>query len=151
MGSLGLAGMALAKPKSPSELAKDPVVRTAPRKVVRQTQVQNTQPPRAPGVRVYRDPDTGEIREGTPEETQKLEAQRQGNVTPTLAPPSSLRQITFSDGSVAVELDDSYMTHLIVERAADGTLHMRCKAAGETSHTPPPAAAPATPPRIEME
>lgn len=152
MGSLALTGTALAKHKSPSALAKSPakspMVRAAPRKVVQQSQVPNTQAPRAQGVRVYRDPDTGEIREGTYEEAQTLEGQGAG--TPTLA-PKPLRQTTFSDGSVAVELNDSYMTHVIVERAPDGTLSTRCKTAGEQAQTSGTSPRPAPPPQIEME
>jgi hypothetical protein len=152
MGSLALTGTAPAKPKSPSELAKgpakNPMVRAAPRKVVQQSQVHNTQAPRAPGVRVYRDPDTGEVREGTHEEARALEGQGHGG--PTLA-PKPLRQVTFSDGSVAVELDDSYMTHVIVERAPDGTLHTRCKTADEQAQTSGTSPRPAPPPQIEME
>lgn len=149
IGSLGLTGAALAKPKAPSELAKSPVVRAAPRKVVRQSQVRSTQPSQVPGVMVYRDPDTGEIREGTHEETQALTGHGNSGA-PTLA-AQPLHQITFSDGSVAVELDNSYMTHVVVERAADGTLHMRCKDADDRPQAAGASPSPAPPPQIEME
>jgi hypothetical protein len=142
LGCASLTGAALAKPKSPAELAKSPVTRPAPRKVVRQSQVRGAQGPQTSGAMVYRDPDSGEFREGTHEEARAL-ASHGGAAS--LA-PQPLRRITFSDGSVAVELDDSYMTGVVVERAADGTVRMRC---GTSEKTPAPA--PAAHPQPETE
>jgi hypothetical protein len=145
IGSTGLTGSVLAKPKPPAKVGPSPVVRATPRKVVGQSRAHGPQGSSTSGVRVYRDPDTGEIREGTHEEAQVLAGQRNG--TAALVPPS-LRQVTYSDGSVAVELDDSYTTDVVVERAADGTVHMRCGSTGERAHAPAPP--PATPP-VETE
>ena len=147
MGQTALTGAALAKPRSTAALAKSQVMDPAPRKGVRQSLVRGPQGTRPPGAKVYRDPDTGEIREGTYEEAQALAGQDNG----TPAPLAPLHQVTYSDGSVAVELDDNYLTGVVVERAADGTLRMRCGPAGERAPTPAPSSRPAGPPRIETE
>jgi hypothetical protein len=141
VGGAGLAAPAQAKPQSPAELAKKPVGQAGPRKVVQQTRVRGSQGTKAPGVKVYRDPDTGQVREATHEEARALEGQK--NRVAAGAPATTpLRQFTFSDGSVAIELNDDYLTDVVVEHAPDGTLHTRCVPAGERTEAPITSAQP---------
>jgi hypothetical protein len=142
IGGAGLGGLAEAKPQSSTDLAKKPIAQASPRKVVKETRVRGSQGIKAPGVKVYRDPDTGQIREATHEEAQALEAHKShaNDGARTVAAP--LRQLQYSDGSVAIELSEDYMTDVVVERASDGTLHTRCVPAGERTDAPTTSAQP---------
>lgn len=142
IGGAGLAGPAQAKPQSPAELAKKPIKPAAPPKVVKQTRVRGSQGTKAPGVKVYRDPDTGEVREATHEEARALETQKNRVTAGAPVSPAPLRQVTYSDGSVAIELNDDYMSDVVAERAPDGTIHTRCVPAGERTQAPITSAQP---------
>jgi hypothetical protein len=86
----------------------------------------------APGMRVVKDPVTGELRAPNATEAAALEAAgksmravRQaprGLLTGQVAPGS----ITYADGTVQQELDESSLAYTVVRRSADGSTQMEC-------------------------
>ncbi len=92
-----------------------------------------------PGMRVARDPETGQLRAPTSEELKALSgttaegaraALPRGLITGRVRPP----QIVHPDGTIEQELDDSTLMYSVARRGADGKIEMYCvpgKAAAE--------------------
>ena len=74
---------------------------------------------------VAKDPVTGELRPATPAEVKALEAQSSSR-QPLMAPVDRDRVEVRPDGSKVGYLDETHMTHVVVKRAADGTLQYQC-------------------------
>ena len=77
----------------------------------------------ARGVRAFRDPVTGQLRDQTPEEM-AAEAFNQVPDGATSAPMGSRK------GGVMVELDDAFMSNAVVSRGASGKLELQCVTGG---------------------
>lgn len=84
------------------------------------------------GMRVFKDPVTGKLRAPTAEEEEALnkqvqadEASKAGRQT-RQARAKRMMEIQRPDGSVKLELDDSYMTYSVATRNADGSISMEC-------------------------
>jgi hypothetical protein len=80
------------------------------------------------GMRIVRDPVTGQLRAPTPEEFQAIEAQElkaKAAARATTAPvaPTEVRR---ADGSAKLMLDESQMSYAVVTRNADGSLTEHC-------------------------
>jgi len=79
------------------------------------------------GMRIVRDPVTGQLRGPTAEEFQAMEAQeRKANAGKPAAMRSAPVEVRRADGSVSVMLDESHMSYSMVTRNADGTLTEQC-------------------------
>jgi hypothetical protein len=94
----------------------------------------------AGGLRVFRDPVTGQIRQPTPEEAARIAASE----------PASESQPVFEivvhpDGMQSVDLHGALAAKLVITRAPDGSMTVRCLPPG-ASPTSPPA-----PPRPTLE
>ena len=85
------------------------------------------------GMRAARDAKTGQVRAPTAEESKTLDAAaaklraakgnaRVGMASGTLNP----QEITYADGTVEQELDESSMSYSVARRNADGTIEMVC-------------------------
>lgn len=87
----------------------------------------------APGMRVTRDPVTGEIRLPTPEENQALDDQalKSAQRTPTTATP---KPMVHPDGTVQQQLDPQSMMYSVMVRKADGSLSMECVTGEAAAH-----------------
>ena len=97
------------------EVAKQPAARTVvSRKVISGGDTHAAQ-------RAFKDPVTGQLRQPNDDEAAALEA-----AAPPQAPSRPIVQVTYSDGSTAVELNEDYMNEITVERAPDGTLTSHC-------------------------
>lgn len=90
------------------------------------------------GMRIARDPETGQLRAPSHEEIKALEAQERAaaakagrNTTMRLAPPTI--QIK-ANGAKRAQLDESHMTYSVMKRRADGTLAMECVTGHEAAH-----------------
>jgi|KBSSwiStaDraftv2_1062776.scaffolds.fasta_scaffold00028_102 hypothetical protein len=94
---------------------------------------------------IAKDPVTGELRPATPAEVKALEEQSSGR-QPLMAPVDRDRVETRPDGSKVGYLDETHMTHVVVKRAADGSLQYQCvdgdkngnKVSGATKSAPAP-------------
>ena len=92
-----------------------------------------------PGLRAFLDPETGQLREPTPEEAQALSAATRARIAREI---ESLEAIVHPDGMVSMELKGLFDQHLVVVRAPDGSLSTRCVEAAEAPAAllaPPPA------------
>lgn len=91
---------------------------------------------------VTRDPETGEIRNATAAEREKLLGRR------PLASPEH-KVVTLPDGSVMVELGEADMSYAVARRNPDGTITKTCvhgnAAAAKAAVSPAPTSAPAKP------
>jgi hypothetical protein len=73
------------------------------------------------GVRAYRDQQTGQLRNATPEELIIEAAQ-----APHANDPAAATVIFLPDGRVRALLDESFLSNAVVHRTADGRLVMQC-------------------------
>ena|ERR1700712_871997 len=86
-------------------------------------------PAQAQGMRIVRDPVTGQLRAPTAEEYQAMQAEEakasaaRKAVAPAAAAPVPVRR---ADGSVKLMLDESNMSYSVVTRNADGSLTEQC-------------------------
>ena len=83
------------------------------------------------GFRAFIDPETGELREGTPEEQRALSARARAESSNVAESPEI---VAYPDGMVVVDLKGNFMQSVTMVRNPDGSLSMRCG--------PEPAAAP---------
>lgn len=88
--------------------------------------------PAAGGLRVFRDPRTGRIRQPTPEEAARIAA---SEPAPERQPAFEI--VVHADGMQSVDLHGALAAKLVVTRAPDGSVTVRCL---------PPGASPADPP-----
>jgi len=115
--------------------SKKPATKTAPAAAA------TTAKPEAAGAAnmvVTRDPETGELRNATAAEREKLLGRR------PLATPEH-KVVTLPDGSVMVELGEADMSYAVAKRNADGTISQTCvhgaAEARKAASTPAPAPA----------
>jgi hypothetical protein len=93
------------------------------------------------GLRAFIDPQTGQLREPTPEESAQLAAAAHAARLQRL---SELEVVEHPDGMKSVDLKDAFMIDLVARRNPDGSLSIGCLPPGAPA-TPPPAARPAAP------
>ena len=90
------------------------------------------------GFRAFIDPETGELREGTPEEQRALSA---GARTESSSAAEIPEMVVYPDGMVVVDLKGQFMQSVTMVRNPDGSLSMRC--GPQPAASPKPARAPA--------
>ena len=90
------------------------------------------------GFRAFIDPETGELREGTPEEQQALSAGARAESSNAAEIPE---MVVYPDGMVVVDLKGQFMQSVTVVRNPDGSLSTRC--GPKPAAAPKPARAPA--------
>jgi len=92
----------------------------------------------SPGMRVFKDPISGELRAPTAEEAAALEGAGsakglrrtpRGLLTGKVNPPS----VTYPDGTIGQELDESSLAYTVMTRNADGTTSMVCVTGAEAA------------------
>ncbi|HKA89014.1 MAG TPA: hypothetical protein VKE22_15195 [Haliangiales bacterium] len=91
--------------------------------------------PARAGQKAAVDPETKKLREPTPDE-------QQATTPANVAPAAAIRENTYSDGSVQIELNDDYMTDVVAVRNADGTVTTTC--VPRSAKAAPRASAPET-------
>jgi hypothetical protein len=97
-----------------------------------------------PGLRAFLDPQTGQLREPTPEEARALAAAARIEVARAI---ESLEAVVHPDGMISLDLKGLFDQNLVVVRGPDGSLSMRCVEGPEipvalTSPLPPKPARP---------
>jgi len=82
----------------------------------------------AQGMRIVRDPVTGQLRAPTAEEYQALQAEeaKAAAARKATAPAAAPAPVRRADGSVQLMLDESQMSYSVVTRNADGSLTEQC-------------------------
>jgi len=82
----------------------------------------------APGMRIVKDPVTGELRAPTHEEFKAMQDQqlRERALTRSAAPAAAPVAVRNADGSVKIMLDESQMSYAVVTRNGDGSLTEHC-------------------------
>jgi hypothetical protein len=95
------------------------------------------------GFRAFIDPQTGELREPTPEEVRALAGRAREE---SLQPVESLEAVVHPDGMISVDLKGLFMQSLVVVRNPDGLLSARC---GPGTEKPVPVSKPAHAPALE--
>lgn len=93
------------------------------------------------GLRAFIDPQTGQLREPTPEEAAQLAAAVHASRVQAL---SELEVVVHPDGMRSVDLKDAFLIDLVARRNPDGSLSIGCLPPS-TSGPTPPAARPAAP------
>lgn len=80
------------------------------------------------GMRVAKDPVTGELRAPTAEEAKALDnaIQRSGNARLSTLNAAPLRMLQHSSGAVGIEVPESAHSYVVVTRTADGKLKQVC-------------------------
>jgi hypothetical protein len=78
----------------------------------------------APGMVVFKDPVTGQIRQPNAGEIEEL--LQSANPVQSLAIRRGAQTITGPGTAVGIRLDDSYMTSMVMTKGADGKLEMEC-------------------------
>lgn len=85
----------------------------------------------AAGMRVFKDPVTGEFREPTADEVRALDqaalrsAKAMGK-SATATPLKAPRTMMMSSGAVGMDVPESAFNYVVVTRGADGKLHQAC-------------------------
>jgi hypothetical protein len=96
------------------------------------------------GFRAFIDPQTGQIRQPTPEELAVWTKAAREEFSRAV---ESLRPTVLSDGTIALDLQGLFMQDLVVTRRPDGSLSMQCVPDSEReiaiAAPPPPAPKPA--------
>jgi len=91
------------------------------------------------GMRIVRDPVTGQLRAPTAEEAQAMDAQEAkaraekapaAGAAPASPAPMEFRQ---ANGSVRYRVGDAFLTYSVITRHADGTLNMQCVTGKESA------------------
>jgi hypothetical protein len=93
------------------------------------------------GLRAFIDPQTGQLRQPTPEEAAQLAAEIHASRLRAL---SELEVVVHPDGMKSVDLKDAFLIDVVARRNPDGSLSIGCLPPG-ASGPPPPAARPAAP------
>jgi len=94
------------------------------------------------GLRAFIDPQTGQLRQPTPEEAQALSRAARAEFAQEA---ESLEAVVHPDGMVSVDLKGRFMQDLVVVKKPDGSLSFGCVPDSEKDLTPaaaPPRAAP---------
>ena len=92
--------------------------------------------------RVFLDPQTGQLRQPTPEEAARLGAESRASRLRALA---DLEVVVHPDGSKSVALKDAFLVDLVARRNPDGSLSIRCLPPGTRGGQMPPPAGAASP------
>ena len=83
----------------------------------------------APGLRAFKDPKTGKLREAEQEELRQLARAARGKGPRTLraldAGGAGLQTFEGPDGAVGIALDESYATALLATVGSDGQVHLQ--------------------------
>lgn len=87
----------------------------------------------AAGLRAFRDPETGRLREPTAEEARALSRMARAFVQ-----RRELEAVTHSNGMTSVDLKDAFRLDILARRNADGSISLDC-APVSRSTSPPPA------------
>jgi len=90
------------------------------------------------GFRAFIDPETGELREGTPEEQRALSS---GARVLSASPGEIPEMVVYPDGMVVVDLKGQFMQSLTAVRNPDGSLSIGCAPSAEKPAAPKPARA----------
>jgi len=98
------------------------------------------------GFRAFIDPQTGQLREPTPEEAQALSRAARAEFARAV---ESLEAVVHPDGMVSVDLKGLFMQDVVVVKRPDGSLSMRCLPNSEKDLTPVAPAPPRPPPALE--
>jgi hypothetical protein len=93
------------------------------------------------GLRAFIDPQTGQLREPTPEEAAELAAAVHAARLQAL---SELEVVVHPDGMKSVDLKDAFMIDLVARRNPDGSFSIGCLPPG-VSEPPSPAPRPSAP------
>ncbi len=94
------------------------------------------------GFRAFIDPQTGQLREPTPEETQALARAAREEFAREV---ESLEAVVHPDGTISVDLRGLFMQDLVAVKKPDGSLSVRCVPASERAAAlAAPAPAPAS-------
>ena len=92
------------------------------------------------GLRAFIDPQTGQMREPTPEEAAELAAAVHAARLQAL---SELEVVVHPDGMRSVDLKDAFMIDLVARRNPDGSVSIGCQPPGVPATPAPRPAAPA--------
>ena len=124
--------------------SKKPDTKTAPAAATAKPAAAAHPAPGGANMVVTRDPETGELRNATPEEREKLLGGRRPQ-----ASAAAPRVVILPDGTEMVELGEENMSYAVARRNPDGTLVQTCVEGPEAASAArkPKAAAPA--PRAE--
>jgi hypothetical protein len=86
--------------------------------------------PEPAGLVVTVDPRTHEVRQATPEEIKALTERRKASgleAVPGLARRGAMQKLRHESGADGVQLDDSYMTSMVVTVEPDGNVNYHCE------------------------
>lgn len=108
--------------------AADEPPRKAPKKVVAKSAG-------TAGLRAFRDPETGRLREPTAEEARAL-----SRIARAFVQRRELEAVTHPNGMTSVDLKDAFLLNIVARRNPDGSLSLDC-APVSRSISPPPAPA----------
>lgn len=87
------------------------------------------------GLRAYRDPATGQLREPTLEESRALSRPARASVS-----PKELQAVRHANGMTSVDLKDAFLVDIVARRNADGSISIDCAPrSGETPPLPAPS------------
>ena len=75
------------------------------------------------GLRAFIDPQTGQLRQPTPEEAQALSRAARAEFAQEV---ESLEAVVHPDGMISVDLKGRFMQDLVVVKRPDGSLSLRC-------------------------
>lgn len=102
------------------------------------------------GMRIVRDPVTGQLRAPTAEEFKAIEAQEakaraalEASQPSAAQPPAAPVEIRANNGAIGLRLGDSFMTYSVMKRNADGSMTLHCVTGPDAAQTilmAPPAA-----------
>lgn len=87
------------------------------------------------GMRAFRDPETGRLREPTAEEARKLSRMARAFVR-----QQELEAVAHPNGMTSVDLKDAFLLDIVARRNPDGSISLDC-APVSRSISPPPAPA----------
>src|SRR5512143_3248507 len=76
-----------------------------------------------PALRAFIDPETGQLRAGTPEEARALAAAAHADLARAT---EALQPVVHPDGMISLDLQGLFMQNFVVVRMPDGSLSMGC-------------------------
>jgi hypothetical protein len=91
----------------------------------------------SPGLRAFIDPQTGQLREPTPEEAQALVHAAREELVQEL---EALEAVVHPDGMISLDLKGHFMQDVVVVKRPDGSLSMQCVPDSEGARVSHPAA-----------
>ena len=133
VGLLAAFGFPLAAQKPSDKAAKTPPAKQAASKPAAKTEA-------TPGMRVFKDPQTGQFREGDKSEIDALTGSGGGLPTGSATAGTPARPFALPKGGIAVPVDESSMAYSVAKIGPDGKLVTECvtgeKAAKKALTTP---------------